>query len=168
MTPTPSATLTLLWLLVKPPVLLPPAAPERALASASLALLMVDATLPAALAALGAAAAPSARAARIFISALALPMAVPTGCWAAAFVLAELDLMLVDLEAAAEGAADLAAAGVAELLREAASGFAGRPGVLWPLLILPLLRAPGLLLLLLLLGSFSSACRMKPVAKTAM
>jgi hypothetical protein len=78
-------------------------------------------------------------------------------------VLAELDLMLADLETAAEAVAHLAAAGVAELLREAASGFAGRPGVRWLLLTLLLLRAPGLLLLLLLLlGSFSRACRTKP------
>jgi hypothetical protein len=162
MTPTPSATRTLLWLLVRPPVLLLPAAPDapaRAFASASLALLIVDATFSS-LPAVEAAGAAPARAARIFISAFALPVAVPTGCCAAAFALAVLDLILVDLEAAADAAADFAAAaGVAEVLRgAAASGLAGRPGALWLLLTLLLLRDPGLLLLLLLLGTFLTTC----------
>jgi hypothetical protein len=129
-----------------------------------LALLIVEATFSA-LPALDAAGAAPARAARIFIKAFALPVAVPTAGCADAFALAVLDFMLVDLEAAADAVADFATAagpaGVAELLRDtAASGLAGRPGALWLLLILLLLRDPGLLLLLL--GTFLTTCRKQP------
>jgi hypothetical protein len=134
-----------------------------------LALLIVDATFSV----LPALEAAGARAARIFISALALPVAVPTGCCAVAFALGARDLTLVDLEAAADAAADFAAAavpaGVAELLRgAAASGLAGRPGALWLLLTLLLLSDPGLLLLLLLLGSFLTTCRMQSAQRVAL
>lgn len=67
--PTPSATLVVEW----PPCKLPPPAPERALAKASFALLIVDATASGL--ALPAADAASARAARILPKASALPLA---------------------------------------------------------------------------------------------
>lgn len=74
MMPTPSDSFVVLW----PPCRLPPGdAPDRALANASLALLMVDATASGL--AEAAATAASARAARILPRASALPLA-DTGC----------------------------------------------------------------------------------------